>query len=76
MTDARTLTYTFRSLCDYCANVVREDVEYSGPYDAEGHHVFTGGVECHGCFLIVCSDCLPRMSRCRVKDDCPIRLPM
>ena len=68
MTDARTLTYTFRSPCAYCANVVREDVEYSAPYDAEGHHVFTGGVECYDCFLIVCIDCLPRLGRCRVQD--------
>ena len=54
-----TITYTFRSPRACCAVVAREDVEYSGPHDLEGHHAFTGGVECHGCFLIVCSDCLP-----------------
>ena len=32
-----TVTYTFRSPCSYCSTFVREDVEYSGPYDTEGH---------------------------------------
>ena len=70
------ITYTFRSPCAYCANVVQEDVEYSGPHDSEGHHAFTGGVECRACFLNVCTDCLPRLGRCRVRDDCPIWPPL
>ena len=70
------ITYTFRSPCACCANVIQEDVEYSGPYDAEGHHVFTGGVECYDCFLIICNHCLPRLGQRRVKDDRPIRPPL
>ena len=74
MTDT-VITYTFRSLCAYCDAVVREDVEYSGPYDSEGHVVFIGGVECHACCLVVCAGCLPRLGRCRVRNGCPIRPP-
>ena len=70
------ITYTFRSPCSYCSTFAREDGEYSGPYDTEGHAVFTGGVECFVCFLIVCADCLPRLARCRVRDDCPVRPPV
>ena len=70
------LTHTFRSPCSYCPTVVREEVEYCGHYAAEGRATFTGGVECHACFLIVCSDCLPGLGRCRVRDDCPIRRPV
>ena len=67
------ISFTFRAPCAYCATVVQEDVDYSGPYGAEGHATFTGGVECHGCLLIVCTNCLPRLGRCRVREDCPIR---
>ena len=69
------ITYTFRSPCACCAVVAREDVEYSGPHDLEGHHAFSGGVEYHACFPIVCNACLARLGRCRVRDACPIRTP-
>ena len=59
MTQARPPTHTFRSPCAYCSTIVREGVECSGPYDAEGHATFDGGVECFVCVLIVCADCLP-----------------
>ena len=76
MTQARPRTCTFRSPCAYCANVVQEDVEYSGLHDPEGHATFTGGVGCHAFFLVICSDCLPRLGRCQVQNDCPIRPPL
>ena len=69
-------TYIFRSPCAYCDAIVREDVEYSSPHATEGHVVFTGGVECHACCLVVCTDCLTHLGRCRVRDDCPIRAPV
>ena len=58
MTDTA-ITYTSRFPCSYCSTIVREGVECSGPYDAEGHATFDGGVECFVCVLIVCADCLP-----------------
>ena len=57
MTDTA-ITCTLGSLCSCCSTIVREDVECSGPYDAEGHATFYGGVECFVRALIVYADCL------------------
>ena len=71
------ITYTFRSPCACCAVVAQEDVEYSGPHDLEGRHTFNRrGRVPRACFLIVCSACLARLGRCRVRDDCPVRPPL
>ena len=54
------ITYTFRSPCAYCSNVVQEGRAVLPSLRPPGpRHLHRRG-ECYACFLVVCLDCLPR----------------